>query len=49
MQKINHLYFLDISIFHFFFKNFSLTELGMVRSTSKTLLINISITLSLFF
>lgn len=34
--------------FHFFLINFSLTELGMVRSTSKTLATSISITLSLF-
>ncbi len=33
---------------HFFLMNFSLTELGMERSTSRTLLISISMTLSLF-
>ena len=34
--------------FHLFLTNFSLTELGIVRSTSNTLATNMSITLSLF-
>lgn len=38
-----------VGVNHFFLVNFSLTELGMLRSTSRTLATNISITLSLFF
>lgn len=40
---------LTITDDHFFLMNFSLTELGIVRSTSKTLLTSMSITLFLFF
>ena len=43
----NHIFNKDWS-FHLFLTNFSLTELGMVKSTSSTFDTSISITLSLF-
>ena len=47
MTKIERIINVELGQNHFFLMNFSLTELGIERSTSRTLPINISMTLSL--
>ena len=48
IHSIRHIVDRNPCVDHFFLTNFSLTELGMVRSTSSTFFTSISITFSLF-